>query len=175
MKPPIISFNKMCAITFFFTIYYYIIYLTLYFLYSSEDNVQTVGRVVFGEARGEPREGQIAVAYSIVNRIKHEGYPNSLTAVVNQTTETGGYQYHTLDLESHTQAWNEAKVEQTLEYNNTIEASRDVLCVGVKDPTTCATDFCALDPCPATASNPWWTTINKIKLGNHYFVCRVPA
>lgn len=120
-------------------------------------------------------EGQIGVAYSIVNRIKHEGYPNNLTAVVYQKTETDGYQYHTLDLESHNQSWNEAKVGKTLEYNNAIEASRDVLCVGVKDPTTCATDFCALDPCPATDSNPWWTTINKIKIGNHYFVCRVPA
>lgn len=141
----------------------------------SENNVQTVGRVVFGEARGEPKEGQIAVAYSIVNRINHEGYPNNLTAVVFQQTETGGYQYHTLALESHDQAWNEAKLGKTPEYNNAIEASREVLCVGVKDPTKCATDFCATDPCPATDSNPWWTTINKTKIGNHYFVCRVPA
>lgn len=46
-----------------------------------------VGRVVFGEARGESTEGQIAVAYTIVNRISHAGYPSNLDAVVHQKNQ----------------------------------------------------------------------------------------
>uniref|UniRef100_A0A8W8N5D3 Cell wall hydrolase SleB domain-containing protein n=1 Tax=Magallana gigas TaxID=29159 RepID=A0A8W8N5D3_MAGGI len=139
----------------------------------TDANFQTVGRVVFGEARGEPMRGQIAVAYSIVNRINHEGYPNNLNSVVYQRMSTGGYQYETLDLASHTRAWNDAKNRNTWEYRNAIKASRDVLCGRVSDPTRCATDYCAFDPCHATKSNQWWRATNKMRIGNHYFVCRV--
>ncbi|XP_056017134.1 spore cortex-lytic enzyme-like [Ostrea edulis] len=138
-------------------------------------NIQTVGRVVFGEARGESMKGQLAVAYTIVNRINHEGYPNNLSAVVNQKTESGGFQYETLDLASHTQAWNNAERTNTLEYRNAIQASGDVLCRRKVDPTGCATDYCAFDPCHATDSNQWWTATSKMQIGNHFFVCRVPA
>eukprot|EP00105_Crassostrea_gigas_P012915 XP_011429068.1 PREDICTED: uncharacterized protein LOC105329491 [Crassostrea gigas] len=139
----------------------------------TDANFQTVGRVVFGEARGEPMRGQIAVAYSIVNRINHEGYPNDVNSVVYQRMSTGGYQYETLDLASHTRAWNDAKNRNTWEYRNAIKASRDVLCGRVSDPTRCATDYCAFDPCHATKSNQWWRATNKMRIGNHYFVCRV--
>lgn len=117
--------------------------------------------------------GQIAVAYSIVNRINHQGYPNDLNAVVYQRMSTGGYQYETLDLAHHTQAWNDARNRNTQEYINAINASRDVLCGRVSDPTGCATDYCAFDPCHATESNQWWRATNKMRIGNHYFVCRV--
>ncbi|XP_078331128.1 spore cortex-lytic enzyme-like [Crassostrea virginica] len=141
----------------------------------SDNNIQTVARVVFGEARGEPMRGQIAVAYSIVNRINHRGYPNSLNAVVYQKDSNGIYQYETLSVASHDQAWADAKRRNTFEYRNAVKASSDVLCGRTTDPTRCATDYCAYDPCPATNPNPWWRAINKMKIGNHYFVCRVPA
>ena len=57
---------------------------TICIFHSSTENIQTVARVVFGEARGEPMEGQLAVAYTIVNRVNHEGYPNTLKRVVFQ-------------------------------------------------------------------------------------------
>uniref|UniRef100_K1PCK0 Spore cortex-lytic enzyme n=1 Tax=Magallana gigas TaxID=29159 RepID=K1PCK0_MAGGI len=141
----------------------------------TDANFQTVGRVVFGEARGETARGQLAVAYSIVNRINHSGYPNTLNAVVNQKTAGGAYQYETLGVAAHTKAWNVAKKGNTQEYKNAIKASSDALCGRVSDPTTCATDYCAYDPCSATNSNKYWTATNKIQIGRHYFVCRVKA
>lgn len=91
--------------------------------FSTDANFQTVGRVVFGEARGETARGQLAVAYSIVNRINHSGYPNTLNAVVNQKTAGGAYQYETLGVAAHTKAWNVAKKGNTQEYKNAIKAA----------------------------------------------------
>lgn len=40
--------------------------------------------VVFGEARSEPIEGQIAVAHVIINRAHSPKYPNTIEGVANQ-------------------------------------------------------------------------------------------
>ncbi|XP_062577291.1 spore cortex-lytic enzyme-like [Saccostrea cucullata] len=139
-------------------------------------NINTVARVVFGEARGEPMRGQLAVAYSIVNRKNHQAYPNTINGVVYQRrTNSRKYQYDTLDMPGHTRAWNDAKRRNTQEYKNAIKASGDALCNRQRDPTRCATDYCAFDPCHSTTSNRWWRATNKVKIGNHYFVCRVAA
>ncbi|KAK3584428.1 hypothetical protein CHS0354_017708, partial [Potamilus streckersoni] len=42
---------------------------------NNEANINLVARIVFGEARGEPEEGQFAVAYTVVNRMNVPGYP----------------------------------------------------------------------------------------------------
>ncbi|XP_062577308.1 spore cortex-lytic enzyme-like [Saccostrea cucullata] len=149
---------------------------TTYGQICTDTNINTVARVVFGEARGEPMRGQLAVAYSIVNRKNHQGYPNTINDVVYQKRSNGReHQYDTLDLPGHTRAWNDAKNRNTQEYQNAIKASGDALCNRERDPTGCATDYCAFDPCHSTTSNSWWTATNKIQIGNHYFVCRVPA
>ncbi|XP_078334192.1 spore cortex-lytic enzyme-like isoform X2 [Crassostrea virginica] len=141
----------------------------------STENIQTVARVVFGEARGEPMEGQLAVAYTIVNRVNHQGYPNTLKQVVFQKTGGDIYQYNTLSEFAHEKAWIDARIDNTTEYRNAVKASGDALCGNIADPTGCATDYCAYDPCSATNSNKWWKATNKKKIGNHYFVCRERA
>lgn len=145
----------------------------LLFFNSSAANFQMVGRVVFGEARGESTEGQIAVAYTIVNRISHAGYPSNLDAVVHQKTRGGLYQYNTLSDQNHNDAWDAAKAGNTFEYKSAIQNAEKVLCCRETDPTTCATDFCSNDPCRSTNSSPTWEATNKMQIGNLYFVCRV--
>lgn len=49
-------------------------------------------RLVHAEAAGEPFEGQVAVAASVLNRIRSPIYPNTLAAVINQVVN-GHYQY----------------------------------------------------------------------------------
>lgn len=134
-----------------------------------------VGRVVFGEARGESMEGQLAVAYTVVNRVSHAGYPNNLYSVVYQKYGNGIYQYNTLSDPYHTTQWKDAKRMNRLEYRNAIKAAEDALCCRVSDPTRCATDYCAYDPCSATSSNRYWQATNKMQIGHHYFVCRKSA
>ena len=43
-----------------------------------------MARAVNGEARGEPYEGQVAVAAVILNRVKHSSFPNSVSGVIYQ-------------------------------------------------------------------------------------------
>ena len=43
-----------------------------------------MARAVNGEARGEPYEGQVAVAAVILNRVKHSSFPNSIAGVIYQ-------------------------------------------------------------------------------------------
>lgn len=127
---------------------------------------------MFGEARGESSEGQLAVAYSIVNRVNHKGYPNTLNKVVYQKYGKI-YQYNTLSEPAHDKAWADAKKSNTTEYRNAVKAYGDALCGRVSDPTKYATNYCAYDPCSATNSNKWRKAINKTNTGKHYFVCSV--
>lgn len=170
----LLSFKCICSIKMHILCNNTLLLLLLYF-HSSAENSQMVGRVVFGEARGESTEGQLAVAYTIVNRVSHAGYPNNLYSVVHQTYGSGIYQYNTLSDPRHTTQWEAAKRMNTPEYRNAIKAAEDALCCRVSDPTTCATDYCAHDPCSATSSNRYWQATNKMHIGHHYFVCRVPA
>ena len=48
------------------------------------NDVQLLARCVNGEARGEPYEGQVAVAAVILNRVKHPSFPNTISGVIYQ-------------------------------------------------------------------------------------------
>ena len=50
----------------------------------SEESFQCLAQAVYFEARSEPFEGQVAVAYVILNRVKDRRYPNDICAVVFQ-------------------------------------------------------------------------------------------
>lgn len=50
----------------------------------SASDIQLIARAVNGEARGEPYEGQVAVAAVILNRVKHSSFPNSISGVIYQ-------------------------------------------------------------------------------------------
>lgn len=51
--------------------------------YSSQD-LYLLARVVYGEARGEPYLGQVAVAAVVLNRVKSSQFPNTISGVVYQ-------------------------------------------------------------------------------------------
>lgn len=50
----------------------------------SSNDTQLLARAVNGEARGEPYEGQVAVAAVILNRVDHPSFPNSISGVIYQ-------------------------------------------------------------------------------------------
>ena len=50
----------------------------------SYNEVECLAQNIYFEARGEPTQGQIAVAYVALNRKKDERYPNTLCAVIKQ-------------------------------------------------------------------------------------------
>ena len=50
----------------------------------TSNELQLLARCVNGEARGEPYEGQVAVAAVILNRVKHPSFPNTIAGVIYQ-------------------------------------------------------------------------------------------
>jgi len=50
----------------------------------SESELKCLATAIYFEARGEPEEGQIAVAQVVLNRLKNPTYPNTICGVVYQ-------------------------------------------------------------------------------------------
>ena len=50
----------------------------------SQQDLQLMANAVYGEARGEPYEGQVAVASVIINRIEDSEFPNTVSGVIFQ-------------------------------------------------------------------------------------------
>ena len=51
----------------------------------SKNDIELMARAVNGEARGEPYEGQVAVAAVILNRVKSNSFPNTIAGVIYQS------------------------------------------------------------------------------------------
>ena len=52
---------------------------------SYNSNLNLLSRVIYGESRGEPYTGQVAVGAVVMNRIKSSSFPNTLAGVVYQS------------------------------------------------------------------------------------------
>lgn len=50
----------------------------------NEASIDLLARVINGEARGEPYEGQVAVGAVVLNRVDHPSFPNTISGVVYQ-------------------------------------------------------------------------------------------
>ncbi len=50
----------------------------------SENDLKIMANAVYGESRGEPFEGQVAVAAVILNRVKSPSFPNTTSGVIFQ-------------------------------------------------------------------------------------------
>ncbi|WP_246001114.1 spore cortex-lytic enzyme [Oceanobacillus piezotolerans] len=48
----------------------------------SQNDIQLMANAVYGEARGEPYEGQVAVAAVILNRVESSTFPNTVAGVI---------------------------------------------------------------------------------------------
>lgn len=48
----------------------------------SQNDIQLMANAVYGESRGEPYIGQVAVASVILNRVNHTSFPNSISGVI---------------------------------------------------------------------------------------------
>ncbi|MCA0754096.1 spore cortex-lytic enzyme [Paenibacillus sp. N4] len=50
----------------------------------TDNDLKIMANAVYGEARGEPYEGQVAVAAVILNRLKSQSFPNTIYGVIFQ-------------------------------------------------------------------------------------------
>lgn len=139
----------LSAVTLFVTS---IIYLNVSAAQNSSD-LQLLARAVNGEARGEPYEGQVAVAAVILNRVKHSSFPNTISGVIYQP---GAFT-----------AVADGQINVPIAENSTVyKACRDAM--NGWDPTSGAIYYFN----PNTATNSWiWSRPLIVQIGKHRF-CR---
>lgn len=52
---------------------------------SNSSNVNLLARLIYGESRGEPYTGQVAIGAVVMNRVKSSSFPNSISGVIYQS------------------------------------------------------------------------------------------
>lgn len=116
---------------------------------SNSSDLNLLSRLVYGEARGEPYAGQVAVAAVVLNRVKSSSFPNTISGVI--------YQSGAFDVVSDGQI--------NLTPNSTAKkAAQDAL--NGWDPTYGAIYYFN----PNTATNKWiWSRPITVTIGNHRF------
>lgn len=114
-----------------------------------ETELSLLARLVSGEARGEPYVGQVAVAAVVLNRVKHDAFPNTISGVIFQA---GAFDA----------VW-DGQFDQT-PTDSARRAARDAM--NGWDPT----GGCVYYYNPVTATNPWiWTRQVQLTIGEHAF------
>ena len=116
---------------------------------TNSNDLNLLSRLVYGEARGEPYTGQVAVAAVVLNRVKNSSFPNTVAGVI--------YQKGAFDVVSDGQI--------NFTPNETAKkAAQDAL--NGWDPSNGAIYYFN----PSTATNKWiWSRPMTVTIGKHRF------
>lgn len=115
----------------------------------SSTELNLLARAVYGEARGEPYAGQVAVAAVILNRVRSSKFPNTVSGVIYQKGAFTAVSDGQINLTPTSSAYN---------------AARDAL--NGWDPT----NGCLYYYNPATATSKWiWSLKVEVRIGRHSF------
>lgn len=116
---------------------------------SNSSNVNLLSRLVYGEARGEPYSGQVAVAAVVLNRVKSSSFPNTVSGVI--------YQSGAFDVVS------DGQINLTPD-STAKKAAQDA--INGWDPSYGAIYYFN----PSTATNKWiWSRPMTVTIGKHRF------
>lgn len=117
----------------------------------SDNDLKIMANAVYGEARGEPFEGQVAVAAVILNRVKSPSFPDTPSAVI--------FEPRAFTAVADGQIWLTPNESATKAVKNALNGW---------DPTGGCTYYFN----PDTATSGWiWTRPQVKKIGKHIF-CR---
>lgn len=116
---------------------------------SNSSDLNLLSKLVYGEARGESYKGQVAVAATVLNRVSHSSFPNTIAGVIYQN---GAYT-----------AVSDGQINLTP--NSTArKAAQDAM--NGWDPTS----GCIYYFNPNTATSDWiWSRQQVITIGKHIF------
>ena len=116
---------------------------------SNTSNVNLLARLIYGEARGEPYTGQVAVGAVVMNRVKNSSFPNSVSGVI--------YQSGAFD------AVKDGQINLTPD-STAKKAAQDA--INGWDPSYGAIYYFN----PSTATNKWiWSRPMTVTIGRHRF------
>ena len=114
-----------------------------------ESELSLLARLVSGEARGEPYIGQVAVAAVVLNRVRSDEFPDTVSGVIFQP---GAFDA----------VW-DGQFDMT-PTDSAVRAARDAM--NGWDPTGGCTYYYN----PATATNSWiWSRQVQLTIGQHAF------
>lgn len=114
-----------------------------------ESELSLLARLVSGEARGEPYIGQVAVAAVVLNRVRSDAFPDTVSGVIFQP---GAFDA----------VW-DGQFDMT-PTDSAIRAARDAM--NGWDPTGGCTYYYN----PSTATNEWiWSRQVQLTIGQHAF------
>ena len=51
----------------------------------NSSNIDLLSKIIYGEARGEPYTGQVAIGAVVMNRVKSSSFPNTIAGVIYQS------------------------------------------------------------------------------------------
>ena len=116
---------------------------------SNSSNVNLLARLIYGEARGEPYTGQVAVGAVVMNRVKSSSFPNTISGVIYQSGAFDAVRDGQINLSPNSTA---------------IKAAQDA--INGWDPSYGAVYYFN----PATATNKWiWSRPMTVTIGRHRF------
>ena len=116
---------------------------------SNSSNVNLLARLVYGEARGEPYTGQVAVAAVVLNRVSSSSFPNTIAGVIYQKGAFNVVDDGQINLSPNSTA---------------VKAAQDAL--NGWDPSYGAIYYFN----PSTATNKWiWSRPVTVVIGKHRF------
>lgn len=132
---------------------------------SFDKELQCLSLNIYHEARGEPSEGQLAVAYVTMNRVTSGRYPKSVCNVVWQSKQFSWTHDGISDTPREGEEWERAKRIAAYVYKNYHMFQR--LTRGATDLTRGALYYYA----PKKA-NPAWASKKYVtlKIGSHVFL-----
>ena len=115
----------------------------------TEEELQLLARIINGEGRGEPYEGQVAIGAVVLNRVESPDFPNTIAGVIYQRGAFDAVLDGQINLEPS---------------ESSLNAARDA--VNGWDPTNGALYYWN----PATATSRWiWTVPITTSIGRHVF------
>ena len=116
---------------------------------SNSSNVNLLAKLIYGEARGEPYTGQVAVGAVVMNRVRSSSFPNTISGVIYQSGAFDAVRDGQINLAADSTAK---------------KAAQDA--INGWDPSYGAIYYFN----PSTATNKWiWSRPMTITIGRHRF------
>ena len=116
---------------------------------NNTSNVNLLAKIIYGESRGEPYTGQVAVGAVVMNRVKSSSFPNTIAGVIYQSGAFDAVTDGQINLSPDSTAK---------------KAAQDAL--NGWDPSYGAIYYFN----PATATNKWiWSRPVTVTIGKHRF------
>ncbi|MCW0233672.1 MAG: cell wall hydrolase [Ferrovibrio sp.] len=127
-----------------------------------DDETKCLALAIYWEGKTETRAGQLAVAHTVLNRVKHAKFPDTICGVVSQKAEDGRKR-------CQFSWWCDGKRDVPMndtDWEQAMGNARAALHDGAQDPTRGALYFHS-----ARIKPPKWTAGRKklARIGNHVF------